>query len=229
MGFFFSILVFHSAPCVFQQSEIKLDAESWDPQSTSQMATAPVSTPSRSWCVPVSVSQPTCFKIGSVAPTAGSSGLAGTATRTGGASTTRPAPSASSYSVRTAARERTRSPWSPRASARGTRGSTMNRATSSRSWVCRHLSSCTSTSQRARGGWARIGWGRTGTKQNPESRQTHGLNPHKLKGVLSLWYWDKASRAGSRGLSLSVTGTLFMWSWFLTMMENSKGHTEDFS
>lgn len=183
------------------------------------MATAPASTPSRSLCVPVSVSQLRCFKTGSAGPTAKSSGVAAAAPRTGDASTTRPVLSVSSFSARTAARERTKSQWSPPASARGTQGSTTNQAASLRRWPCRRHSSY--TSPRAIGGWGRSVWVRTGTRLNPEWTNT----PSRV----CLCDIEALRPVCNCGLSLNVTGTWFMWSWFLTMMESSWENAKEYS
>lgn len=104
-----------------------------------------------------SVSQLRCWKTGLAEPMAEGSGIDGAATRTGGASMTRPVPSASSFSARMAARELTRLQWSPPASARGTQDNTMNPETSLRSRPCRHQGSSTNTNLRAREGRGRTG------------------------------------------------------------------------
>lgn len=154
----------------FQQWKAKLAAENWGPLSTSPMATAPASTPLRSWFVPASVSPLRCSQTGSAVHTAGSCGAGGAAARTGGALTTRHAPSAFSCSVRTAAPGHTRSLSSRRVSARGTHGSTMSREVRLRSRFCRRHSSC--TSPRARGNYARTNWWTTGMKLSPEQTRT---------------------------------------------------------
>lgn len=206
------ILLPHTSNCVFLQIEAKSDAESSGQQSISLMATAPALTPSKSWCALVSVSQLKCFRTGLAAPTAGSSGVVGAAARTGGVSTTRPAPSASSCSARTAAQEHTKLPLSPPASARDIPGNTTNQATRWRSPLCRRRNSCTKTSPRARGGWGRRGWERTGTRQNPEAWQACRLRI--LDRISS--YRDTTSRAVDYlcvtvGLDLGEAGSSLPW------------------
>lgn len=173
------------------------------------MVTAPASTPSRSWCVQGSVSQLRCWKTGLAEPMAEGSGIDGAAIRTGGASMTRPVPSASSCSARMAAQELTRLQWSPPASARGTRDNTMNPETSLRSRPCRHRGSSTNTNLRAREGRGRTGWVKTGTRLNPERHWTCRVTLNLKKFCLS----DVTTRHPETAVVdyMCVTGTWFMW------------------
>lgn len=100
-------------------------AGSWGPQNTSLMASAPASTPLRSWCVLESVCRPTCCPTGSgVEATLVGIGAA-VMPRSGAASLIRPGPSGSGCSVRTAALGPTRSLWWPPAGASATPDSRM--------------------------------------------------------------------------------------------------------
>ncbi len=111
------------------QTRARWAAGSWGLQSTSLMASVPVSTQLRSWSVLGSVCQPTCCPTGlGVGVTLAGTGAAVTP-RSGAALLTRQGPSGSSYSAKMAALGHTRLPWWPPASASATLDSRMTRVT----------------------------------------------------------------------------------------------------